>query len=888
MKISRPSSPSSPASSSPTAQGRSGTQAHAEPSGSQRSADGGPLASLANLSLTRRSALKRPAGDDGAGASSEPASKRRRLSVSFNVPVSDGAGKHRPAVRRVPADHGRAAVNRPADVNWPIDVNQRIAANQRAFLRRTLASKQPIVRLLHGEIGAEIARHLPPEDQRRLEATVPRPGDRRADHARLLPPQLGGVYLNADEEALAYAQSETDAHGVPFSADVLLDRAGWLLLAGTRAAATPGLAMTGRMRDAMGEAESRLLRTFDRAGPTAQAEAMRNLISTCACAETVDDAWHFARTALAPQRFHGLPPAEQAGALAVLAGHCDNVEAREWGRAQALPDAEMRLERQDELTDQHCDGMSSTMPLLLDAARRIGPMPSGDACLLARSVINLIDRQLPDIATQQAALDLLEIQLPHLQGDDRSAALAHLATIFARFEQPQDQRRALNMLLRRPPGTPPSDDRLSHLNAAAQVTVTHAVCRQLIDVEDDGVCNEALGLLDNQLEPGRLARFPNEVLQSSLSNAAMLDVPADSRQRLFSLVERTLDALPGERIVQPLRQLLLRATQPPPPDLPEPEQQVWAGLNQQMLQAWLRSLPRVPAVQRADLLASAVAVDPEVLPVALSRLAGVAPETHRAMLAGIGEPQREAFANVIVHAWMLAPGSTHEAMHRILSAQPPAQQATAAASLAATFAWAASAAAGMPHAVVSSAMEAAVTRVFSAIPAGQLVPALAACIRRDEFPLLSAAASLHLRNLGLADEGRVLAALTHALSGDAPHTRALAFAFVTARLAACVPGREDGFAGLARQLSPDAAHTWAQQLQAELDEALRLQLASGPRPERLHTRVERIDAEMRRLPDLRLAIDPHPGQAPVDTSSQYATARAMIEALHAYVAGGHV
>ncbi|AQW31805.1 hypothetical protein CJO92_23030 (plasmid) [Ralstonia solanacearum] len=156
------------------------------------------------------------------------------------------------------------------------------------------------------------------------------------------------------------------------------------------------------------------------------------------------------------------------------------------------------------------------------------------------------------------------------------------------------------------------------------------------------------------------------------------------------------------------------------------------------------------------------------------------------------------------------------------------------------------------------------------------------------FVVARRAGPIHLRNLGLADEGRALAALTDTLSAEAPPTRALAFAFVTARLAACVADRADGFARLARQLSPNAAHTWAQQLQAELDEALRLQLASGPRPEMLHTRVERIDAEMRNVPDLRLVTDPGPDLAPVDTHNQYVTARAMIDALHAYLAGGRV
>ncbi|WP_197342130.1 type III effector protein [Ralstonia solanacearum] len=872
MKVSRSaSSPSSPS----AADGPSGLREHGEPSsGSQQHAASGQLASLADLNQARRSALKRPLGDDGAGGSGEPAAKRRRHSVTFVMSCSGKEPSRRPLVRQPVPDPDQRRVN------------QQIRSNQAAFAKRQLIAKLPAARLLQGELAAEIGRHLPPGDQRRLDAVLPRSAEARYAHARGLPPALAGVYLNRDREALMLAAADTDKHGAPLSADALLDRAGWLLQAGTRAAATPGVNATNRIRDAMDEAEARLLETFDRAGPQAQAEAVRHLIASCAHG-TLDDALRFAQTALSPQRFHALPSAEQPGALAALVEHLDNVEEIEWDRTAAIEDGEMRQEREAELEDQRFEGMSATMPLLLDAARRIGQVPSDVAGLTVRSVVSLVDRQVPDAATQRAALDLLDTQLPHLQGDDRSAAIERLASILSHFEQPEQQWRVLDMLSRRAPGTPPSEDRLSHLNPAARVGVINAVFHQLAEVADDGVRSGALTLLGNQLEPGRLGHFPDEALQSILTDAVMLDVPANSRQSLFALVERTLDALPGERIAQPLRQMFRRALQPPVADLPELEQQAWAGLNQRMQQAWLRLLPRVPAAPRADLLAFTVTVAPQMLSVALSELVAGAPDTHRTMLAGIVEPQREFLAGLVVHAWMQAVGPMPALTHQIVSAQPPAQQATAAASLAATFAWAASAVSAELREAAAPAMEAAAMGVFSAVPADQLVPTLAACIRRDEFPLLPAVASLHLRNLHLADEARVLAALTHALSGDAPRTRELALAFVEARLAACVSGQPDGFARLARQVPIDGAHTWAMQLQGELDEELALQLATQPHAEMLHTRVERMDAGTNDMLELRLAADAGPSLARIDTHRRHAMARAMLDALHARLADPH-
>ncbi|KFX82822.1 type III effector protein [Ralstonia solanacearum] len=875
MKVSRsPSPPSSPS----AADGQPGLREHVESSGSQQHAASGPLASLADLNQARRSALKRPLGDDGtsgSGGSGEPAAKKPRHSVTFAMPFSGKEPSRRPLLRQPVTDPDQRRVN------------QQIRRNQAAFAKRQLIAKLPVARLLQGELASEIGGHLPPGDQRRLDAVLPRSAEARYAHARGLPPALAGVYLNRDREALMLATADTDTHGVPLSADALLDRAGWLLQAGTRAAATPGVNVTNRIRDAMDEAEARLLDTFDRAGPQARAEAVRHLIASCAHAGALDDAQRFAQTALSPQRFHALPSAEQPGALAALVEHLDIVEEMEWDRTAAIEDGEMRQEREAELEDQRFKGMSATMPLLLDAARRIGQVPSEAACLTVRSVVSLVDRLVPDAATQRAALDLLDTQLPHLQGDDRSAAIERLASILSHFEQPGQQWRVLDMLSRRAPGTAPSEDRLSHLNPAARVGVIHAVFHQLAEVADDSVRSRALTLLDNQLEPGRLGHFPNEALQSILTDAVMLDVPANSRQRLFALVERTLDALPGERIAQPLRQMFRRAVQPPVADLTELEQQVWAGLNQRMQQAWLRLLPRVPAAPRADLLAFTVTVAPQMLSVALSELVAGAPDTHRTMLAGIVEPQREFLASLIVHTWMQVEGPMPALTHQIVSAQPPAQQATAAASLAATFAWAASAVSAELREAAALAMEAAAMGVFSAVPADQLVPTLAACIRRDEFPLLPAVASLHLRNLHLADEARVLAALTHALSGDAPRTRELALAFVEARLAACVSGQPDGFARLARQVSTDDAHTWAMQLQAELDGELALQLATQPRAEMLHTRVERMDAGTNDMLELRLAADAGPSLAPIDTHRRHAMARAMLDALHARLADPH-
>ncbi|MHA6890031.1 hypothetical protein [Ralstonia pseudosolanacearum] len=220
MKVSRPPSPPSSPSSPSAAVGQSGLGERGEPSGSQQHAAGGPLAALADLNQARRSALKRALGDDGAG---ESAAKRPRHSVIFAMSFSGHEPLRLPLVRQPVIDRDQRRVNR------------RIRRNQAAFAKRQLIAKQPVARLLQGELAPEIGRHLPPGDQRRLEAVLPRPAEARYAHARGLPPALAGVYLNRDEEALMLATADTDTHGAPLSADALLDRAGWLAAAGRHA-----------------------------------------------------------------------------------------------------------------------------------------------------------------------------------------------------------------------------------------------------------------------------------------------------------------------------------------------------------------------------------------------------------------------------------------------------------------------------------------------------------------------------------------------------------------------------------------------------------------------------------------------------------------------------
>ncbi|MHA6909770.1 hypothetical protein ACQUJS_15275 [Ralstonia pseudosolanacearum] len=150
MKVNPPASPGASAASPSAAQEAAGTQpSSTEPSGSRTHAAGSPLASLAELSQTRRAGVKRPAGDDDAGSSSEPPRKKPRRSVMFAMPFREGVPL-RPALARHAATDAEQA-----------DINEQIEANQRAFLVQQLEAKQPVVRLLQSELGAEIARHLP-------------------------------------------------------------------------------------------------------------------------------------------------------------------------------------------------------------------------------------------------------------------------------------------------------------------------------------------------------------------------------------------------------------------------------------------------------------------------------------------------------------------------------------------------------------------------------------------------------------------------------------------------------------------------------------------------------------------------------------------------------
>ncbi|MFV8630877.1 hypothetical protein ACNRDB_15605 [Ralstonia pseudosolanacearum] len=176
MKVNPPASPGASVSSPSAVQEAAGTQPATEPSASRAHAAGSPLASLAELSQTRRAGVKRPAGDDGAGSSSEPPRKMPRRSVKFATSFREGAPR-RPALARHSATDAEQA-----------HINRQIETNQRAFLVQKLEAKQPVVRLLQSELGAEIARHLPAQDQHRLDATLARSPEARYEHARLLPP----------------------------------------------------------------------------------------------------------------------------------------------------------------------------------------------------------------------------------------------------------------------------------------------------------------------------------------------------------------------------------------------------------------------------------------------------------------------------------------------------------------------------------------------------------------------------------------------------------------------------------------------------------------------------------------------------------------------------
>ncbi len=613
IDLNLPASPGSPATPASEAGDGSHTAAQAQAlAGSPTPAAGGPLTALSDLSETRRGTI------------------RRTVSASYATCADDEA--ERPAKRLRRTESGPSA--QPAGDGAQAGAAPWRSESAMHVFRWSMIRRQPMARFLRSGPLAEIANHLRPRSQRRLfDALLCTPKERYG-YLRMMTPESAGRYLlrNHDRDVLSHAlaRAEDLPPDVP-RPDWVVDRSGWLLKAGTASAAKLDVPITLRRRNVLTRAEAQLVEQFDHAGPSARTGAVRDLIATSVQAGTIEDAFRFAQTALAPQRFRALPLSERAHALAALGEGIGDAAYMSWQQLYDLPEGEEHNDFEEHLTTGLLNGLAETVPMLLNEARRLSPIPSDAARRLVTSLISTLECATPDVDTRRAILDLFDTQLPYLAGADRDATLSRLAESLALFGQPEEQRRMLNMVLYRTADAPWPDDWLAHVGAEGRWRVPMGILNSLREVEDPAVRDETLRLLANQLAPSRIGAIPGEHLQTVLERALDLDVPADTAHRLMPIVAGALDAVPGEQLARPLRAMGRRASAP-----------VAEALGQQMYNVLIRQLPRLPVAERVDLLAATSADLLDAMPPADAAplLAGItndadgaAPRTRASSLA---------------------------------------------------------------------------------------------------------------------------------------------------------------------------------------------------------------------------------------------------------------
>lgn len=565
IDLNLPASPGSPVTPPSEAGAGAGPSTSARSPAAERApAIGGPLTALAGLSEARRTAARQTVSAPRSGDGGERPLKRLRRTVS------DGDAPSVP--------HTAQASTAP----WRDESAMHV-------FRWSMIRRQPMARFLRSGPIAHIASRLRPPSQRRLFDALLCTPEERYGYLKLMSPESAGRYLlrNRDPDVLMHALAQAgmdELRGVP-RADVVVDRSGWLLRAGATAAVKLNVnaRIPRQARDALVQAQEQLLEQFDQAGPSARAGAVRNIIGASSFASTLDDAFRLAQTALAPQRFHALPPGERADALATLAEAIGDATYMSWQQLEELPEGRRHDALERHLTLRLDEGLAQTVPLLFDEARRLSPIPSNAAHVMVTSLISALEYTPPPVPTQQRILDLFDTQLPYLEGAERDLTLARLAESIALFSRPAEQRRVLDMVLHRTPGMPHRDDLLEHASAEGRWRIAYDILNSLRHLDDPDLRNETLNLLANQLEPHRLAAIPAQRLEELMARAAELDVPQHDVPRMLTIVVRALDALPDASLERPLQALARHEAGPLDEDLVE-----------RMQEARLRLLTRVP------------------------------------------------------------------------------------------------------------------------------------------------------------------------------------------------------------------------------------------------------------------------------------------------------
>lgn len=703
---------------------------------------GGALASLAGRRRSRSpdadTASEQPE-QPGPSTGAQPPRKKLRTaqSVRFAVLASEEAASVSGPSSSQPMARLHAMPRHEADDPEQRGINEQIARNQRALIARLHVERQPAAAFMRQDgFLAEAGQHLAPSDQHTLLNDVLHlPEEARVEFARLLPSGLAGAYLSRDEQALAHALGGA-------SPDVVVRRAGWLMRAGLAGRHFPGAVRSELMSRTIEQAEAELREHFEHGGPSAQANAVLDLVASVLFAPTLEDAHRFAQLALQPRYFRALPDSQRASALSLLCQGLLSANAFAWialsstaGGAAADDAHDVDAASVAAFAAVHRNGLAEIMPMVLEAARGLASMTSSATHGILFAVSQMAGRGMPDVQAQRALLDLYDHLLAHVEGPERDQAYTGLSAMISAFGEPGLRRRAFNLVTQHRPGAARANDWLAHLGAQASTRVLLTVIYQL-NTLDDELRDDAFGLLLDQTASGTIERFPGDARQRLLEQARELDAPPGDNLRLLAVVGRLLDHAPVNDIVQSLEVLFGHANEAVEDD----------ALEQAVWQQWDRFLPLLPADASAHLLAHAVAVDPAYLPFVMRRFASADANRLHAMLGALNDPRSEPLASDLVERGTDEPDALHATLQTILAEQPPAQRAAAASSIAQVLVWAATAMPepARPQAVRNSMREA--VRILNDTPAQARAAVLAAFLRPEPAQRLGPVAYQYLAN----------------------------------------------------------------------------------------------------------------------------------------------
>lgn len=700
---------------------------------------GGALASLAGRRRSRSPDADEVSEQPDAAAGAQPPRKKLRTAhgVRFAEPAREGAASGSGPSSSQPMARQQAMPRHEAEDPEQRDINEQIARNQRALIDRLHVERQPAAAFMRQDwFLAEAGQHLTPSDQHTLLNDVLHlPEEARVEFARLLPSGLAGAYLSRDEQALAHALGG----GSP---DVVVRRAGWLMRAGLAGRHFPGALRSELMSRTIEQAEADLRAHFEHGGPSAQANAVLDLVASALFAPALEDAHRFAQLALQPQYFRALPDSQRASALSLLCHGLLSANAFAWialsstaGGAAAGDEHDVNAARVAAFAAVHRNALAEIMPMVLETARGIASMTSSAAHGILFAASQMAGRGMPDVDAQRALLDLYDHLLAHVEGPERDQAYTGLSTMISALGEPGLRRRAFNLVTGHRPGAARASDWLAHLDPSTRTGVLLTVIYQL-NTLDDELRDDAFGLLLDQTAPGTIEQFPGDARQRLLEQARELDAPPGDNLRLLAVVGRLLDHAPVNDIVQSLEVLFGHANEAVEDD----------ALEQAVWQQWDRFLPQLPADASAHLLAHAVAVDPAYMPFAMRRFVSVDASRLHAMLGALNDPRSAPMASDLVERGTDEPDALHATLQTILAELPPAQRAAAASSIAQVLVWSATAMPepARPQAVRNSVREA--VRILNDTPAQARAAVLAAYLRPEPAQRVGPVAYQYLAN----------------------------------------------------------------------------------------------------------------------------------------------